>query len=825
MPKLDYLNFDLLIENAAKKYRARVIDSPAGQAATEFARPFSELELENFYLKVGRPRQGVRRLESPEMDAAQQFGKRLFDTVFSGEVYACFRSSLNEAATQNKGLRMRLRVDTQDLSNLPWEFIYSAGLNRFLAWSIETPLVRYIEMPQPVEILKVAPPIKVLVMISSPSDFQSLDVDQEWNRLKDALQPLISSGQVQLERVEMATLSALQQRLRRSEYHIFHFIGHGGFDERAQDGVLVFEDENGRGRPLSGQYLGTLLHDHKSLRLAVLNACEGARTSQTDPFAGVAQCLVQQGIPAVIAMQFEITDQAAITFAQEFYTAVVDGFPVDAAVGEARKAIVASGNDIEWGTPVLFTRAPDGHIFDIAATRTKLRKSAPVVRRPSLPDTGRRIARVVITGLFAILIISLVLSVVFNTIAIENTRQMLTAVAQTATYGAETAAAHQRETAIMAGTEAAFTTFQAAKTQTAQAGFVAQTTTRIAQTATAKELQTATAVAFQKSLTPTPSRTLTPTLTSTPTLTATVTVLVKQDLIVARKDLAGVQANGYMYAIGGASEKARLNAVEFTKINSDGSITPWQITSFMKYSRNAPAAVSANGYLYVIGGGDGSGEALNTVERAALKADGSLGPWEDLSSILESRYGHAAVVSNGYIYVIAGSNNKNQPLASVERAALQPNGTLGKWELTTPLQTARSAPAAVTFNNFIYVVGGWDGIKWAATESVQINAGGGLASWKSSALLLTPRESAAAVVANGQVILAGGSAGGGAFISSIEAATINSDGSLANWRKIASLKTARAGLAAVIYNQSLYAFGGESPSPTVLGSVERIPLP
>jgi len=162
-----------------------------------------------------------------------------------------------------------------------------------------------------------------------------------------------------------ATLSDLRKQLRQGTYHIFHFIGHGGFDERTQDGVLLLEDEARRGRRVSGHDLSMLLHNHRWLRLAILNACEGARTSRHDIFAGTAQSLVQQGMPAVIAMQFEITDQAAITFAEEFYTALADGYPVDAAVVDARMAIFADGNDVEWGTPVLYMRSPDGRIFDV----------------------------------------------------------------------------------------------------------------------------------------------------------------------------------------------------------------------------------------------------------------------------------------------------------------------------------------------------------------------------------------------------------------------------------------------------------------------------
>ncbi len=74
-------------------------------------------------------------------------------------------------------------------------------------------------------------------------------------------------------------------------------------------------------------------------RLAVLNACEGARQSSTDPFSGVAQALVQQGLPAVVAMQFEITDVAAQLFSQDFYAALADNYPIDAALAQARLGV------------------------------------------------------------------------------------------------------------------------------------------------------------------------------------------------------------------------------------------------------------------------------------------------------------------------------------------------------------------------------------------------------------------------------------------------------------------------------------------------------
>ena len=255
-----------------------------------------------------------------------------------------------------------------EIADLPWEFLYNSSLNRFIALSVQTPLVRYMDLPERIQPIPVTPPIRALVMISSPTDYPSLDVEAEWGRLNDSLGDLCKSGHIAIDRLDDASLGALQRRLRKSQYHIFHFIGHGEFDQEAQEGVLILEGENERGHRVSSQYLGMLLHDHESLRVAILNACEGARSSRTDPFAGSAQSLVQQGIPAVIAMQFEIADDVASTFAHEFYGALADGYPIDAALTEARKAIFAGGREVEWGTPVLYLRAPDGRIFDVERT-------------------------------------------------------------------------------------------------------------------------------------------------------------------------------------------------------------------------------------------------------------------------------------------------------------------------------------------------------------------------------------------------------------------------------------------------------------------------
>jgi len=375
---ISYLDFYLQLSRTERGYRAQVLSSPAGEASSDFLAPFSELELENFVLRIGRPRRGTRRIGSPEMEALKILGKGLYDAVLSGDVRACWSTSVREAESQNSGLRLRLRIaDAPELNDVPWEYLYNANLNRFLSLSEYTPLVRFLDLPERIRPLPVDARLEIMVMISSPTDYPSLEVENEWSRLNEALAGPIGSGQVRLHRLPEARLTALQRELRRGEYHILHFIGHAGFDRETQGGVLVLCDDAGKGRRVAAENLGFILHDHRSLRLVVLNACEGSRASRADPFAGVAQALVQQGVPAVIAMQFEITDQAAITFAEEFYAAVADGHPVDAALADARKAIFGTGNDIEWGTPVLYLRAPDGRLFSVNPDTVAARREGP----------------------------------------------------------------------------------------------------------------------------------------------------------------------------------------------------------------------------------------------------------------------------------------------------------------------------------------------------------------------------------------------------------------------------------------------------------------
>jgi len=397
MGTIKYTDFELSIEKTTgQRYHAKVLHSLCGEPDSDFKLPFSSMELENFILKIGSARRGVRSINSPEMQTVREFGAKLFDAIFSGDIRTCLISSQNEAASEGMGLRLKLRLDSPELINIPWEFLYDASHARFLSLFDRSPIVRYIDVMERIEPLKVELPLSMLVMISSPEDYPTLDVAREKANLGNAIDKLIKDGLINITWMDQASLPALEDYLLRRQYHIFHFIGHGGFDEANQDGILVMEDEHKLGCFISGERLAIMLGNQPSLRMAVLNSCEGGRTSSTDPFAGVATTLVRTGsVSAVVAMQLAITDQAAITFANGFYNAISLGYPIDAAVTEARRAIFATNNDVEWGTPVLYMRSPDGLIFDIASLteeeKEQLRlRAQPVDQKPLAPSTEVR---------------------------------------------------------------------------------------------------------------------------------------------------------------------------------------------------------------------------------------------------------------------------------------------------------------------------------------------------------------------------------------------------------------------------------------------------
>lgn len=363
MATRSYLNFDLLVEQETEgHFQARVTGSPVGDMpGVRFTLPFDASTLQILLLTLDPGRSGTRRkgASTPgRLQAVTGFGGPLFRAIFKDDLLLAWTRSLDVARQRDdSGLRLRLRLnDAPAIAGLPWELLYDERTKSFIAQSERTPVVRYLDIPQAPKAMAVDGPLHVLTIISSPMDLVELDVEAEWRLIGEALAPRIQAGLVVVDRLPKPTMEELGKWLRRNRTHVIHFVGHGEF------GVLYFQDRHGHSSAVTSAILGPQVKDHDPLRMVVLNACRSARADAADPFGGMAQGLVQQDATAVVAMQFPISDRAAVTFTGEFYGAIVDGLPVDQAVTAARKSLLAEYGD-EWATPVLFLRAPDGNIF------------------------------------------------------------------------------------------------------------------------------------------------------------------------------------------------------------------------------------------------------------------------------------------------------------------------------------------------------------------------------------------------------------------------------------------------------------------------------
>ena len=297
---------------------------------------------------------------------AKQFGTRLYAALTADDAVSGAVADARAAANpQRHGLRITLLTSaTPELAGVPWELMHDG--TGFLAQSVWTPIVRHLGVREALAPLPVSPPIRVLGMVSNPSGAGLVEVDsvRERELLEGALDWLVVAGLVEIRWLKQATLESLQQEVAYGrDFHVFHFIGHGETSAEGE-GILLLEDRDGGPRAVTGERLGTLLCERRTLRLAVLNACEAARTSAHDPLTGVAGGLVLRDVPAVVAMQTAITDDAAVTLSRELYQMLSAGHSVDGALTEVRRAL-SLDDSLEWAVPVLFMRTSDGALFDI----------------------------------------------------------------------------------------------------------------------------------------------------------------------------------------------------------------------------------------------------------------------------------------------------------------------------------------------------------------------------------------------------------------------------------------------------------------------------
>jgi len=321
-----------------------------------------------------------------------------------------------------------------------------------------------------------------------------------------------------------------------------------------------------------------------------------------------------------------------------------------------------------------------------------------------------------------------------------------------------------------------------------------------------------------------------------------------EGLNVARAGAAVLAVGDYMYAIGGVDGVDFLESVEVARIRADGTLGPWRLTNSLTEPRGFLDAVAHENFIYAVGGGNGpSGEhLLRSVERAPIKSDGGLGPWEKLASQLivprrcvklfldgdmvyavggfggtlldtveraeighdgrlgpfrlESerltmpRYVNAVKRIGNRVYVLGGHKEEEGiGIRDVEVALLRDDHTHGPWHAVRPLGLGRYALAAAGHGNFIYALGGLDGARYVDTVEISRSApDGSLTEWRATTPLSSPRANPGVVVRNGHLYVVGGTNRDSGYFRSVEFADFNDTGDLGFMGTTLDARMARA---------------------------------
>ncbi|WP_423225579.1 CHAT domain-containing protein [Candidatus Amarolinea aalborgensis] len=306
----------------------------------------------------------------PRADLAAEVGRRLWQSLLSdSEVAGLLRTDLANAQAAGEPLPLILTTGPNDtpLAALPWELLHDD--DAFLLPPAQVAITRHISFARPTPVLRVRPPLRILLIEARPVGVPPLPPGQEATQLAVALAPLMEAGLVVLERLTPPTAKRLADRLADADnVQIIHFDGHGGFGAlpafaaagaSGRGSFLVFENDFCEPDPVDAGRLAAALNG-RQVRLLYASACQTAQAGADSLFTGLGPGLLLAGIPAVVAMQFSVSVAAALAFMQRFYRSLAQGKALATCLADGRRVLFDPQHGLAWATPVLYLRDQDG---------------------------------------------------------------------------------------------------------------------------------------------------------------------------------------------------------------------------------------------------------------------------------------------------------------------------------------------------------------------------------------------------------------------------------------------------------------------------------
>lgn len=172
----------------------------------------------------------------------------------------------------------------------------------------------------------------------------------------------------------------------------------------------------------------------------------------------------------------------------------------------------------------------------------------------------------------------------------------------------------------------------------------------------------------------------------------------------------------------------------------------YQVTTPLPTARQMYGAVAVGDFVYIIGGNIEPGDIYTrAVQKALIRPDGTLGPWEDTTALPTSRcyIENLTLAINGVLYVVEGVNGdtleKEKTILWSRPAA---DGHLAPWQESSPCPAAVgvSCSVAVATSQYIHLLGGSIGGGTPTDEvwSAQLGPDGAVLGWKQGPVLPVP---------------------------------------------------------------------------------------
>ncbi len=323
------------------------------------------------------------RLESPtEMPDSSADSDAMGKAIFPGNIATLFQELITKTKKAGQGIRIQLdfRGEAKSYAIWPWESMRLNG--EYLLASPHISIARTISSHRPaLPFGDTEQPYRLLFLMTCPRDIPGENkgqipdikdsIEKDLTFIRKALSTLEQDGLLEITVLKdrEATLANLQNELKKENYQALFVSGHGMYGNRqdaiekgekwttGDDGALVFDDGTGVAHQVFGADLQKDLVD-SSVRLVFINTMHTAYGASPQG-EGVAEMLLEAGIPAVIAFQDQVYTHWASEFAGEFFTTLTHLNSLELALLAGRKAILEKDKK-HWNYPILFTRFLEG---------------------------------------------------------------------------------------------------------------------------------------------------------------------------------------------------------------------------------------------------------------------------------------------------------------------------------------------------------------------------------------------------------------------------------------------------------------------------------